>query len=248
MKKYQTGLVLSGGGTRGFAHLGVIEALNEKGIHPDVISGVSAGAITGAFIAAGKSPKETMNVFKKGWFFKYSKTQIPVAGFFRLNGLKEVIDKEIEIKNIEELSVPLFIGAANLNKGTIEYINKGPIGEWVLASSSIPVLFSPVKIGNCLYSDGGIIDNIPIEPIKDDCEKIIVVNITPLNHMEKLKNLIQITSRTFYMNVNANSNMVHQYATVYIEPEGINRFDILNRGQAEELFQLGYESAMKIQF
>jgi len=247
MKKYNTGLVLSGGGTRGFAHLGVIEALNEKGIQPDVISGVSAGAITGAFIAAGKSPKETMEFFKKGWFFKYSKTQIPVDGFFKLDGLKKVIDKEIEIKNIEDLAVPLFIGVSNLNKGTIEYINHGPIGQWVLASSSIPVLFSPVKIGDYLYSDGGIIDNIPIEPIKNDCEKIIVVNITPLNPKEKLKNLIQVTSRTFYMNVNANQNMVHQYATVFIEPEGINRYDILNRSKAYELFKLGYESAKKIQ-
>ena len=245
MKKYQTGLVLSGGGTRGFAHLGVIKALNEKGIHPDVISGVSAGAITGAFIAAGKSPEETMRIFKKGWFFKYSKTQIPLDGLFRLDGLKEVIDKEIEIKNIEKLPIPLFIGASNLNKGSIEYINQGPIGQWVLASSSIPVLFSPVKIGNYLYSDGGIIDNIPIEPIKNDCKQIIVVNITPLNPREKLKNLIQITSRTFYMNVNANKNKVHQYATVYIEPEGINNYDILNRSQADELFELGYDSVYR---
>ncbi len=248
MKKFQTGLVLSGGGARGFAHLGVIKALNEKGIYPDVISGVSAGAITGAFISAGKSPEETMNLFKKGWFFKYSKTQIPIDGFFRLNGLKEVIDKEIEIKNIEDLAIPLFIGACNLNKGTIEYINQGPIGQWVLASSSIPVLFSPVKIGEFLYSDGGIIDNIPIEPIKNDCEKIIVVNITPLNPKERLKNLIQITSRTFYMNVNANKNMVNQYATVFIEPEGINNYDILNRNKADEMFELGYNSVIKKQF
>ncbi len=248
MKKYKTGLVLSGGGTRGFAHLGVVAALNEHGIRPDVISGVSAGAIAGAFVAAGKSPEETMEIFNKGWFLRYTKTQIPVNGFFKLNGLKEIIDKEIELKNIEDLKIPFFIGVSNLNKGTVEYKTHGPLSQWVLASSSVPVLFSPVEIDGVLYADGGILDNIPIEPIKNDCEKIIAVNITPINPQEKLKNMIQIVSRTFYMNVNANKNEVNKYASVYIEPEGINKYDIFGRGHAKELFEVGYESIQKRSF
>jgi len=248
MAKYKTGLVLSGGGTRGFAHLGVVAALAEKGIKPDVISGVSSGAIAGAFLAAGKPPEEIMEIFKKGWFFKYTKTQIPVDGFFRLTGLKEIIKKEIAVENIENLPIPLFITVSNLNSGNVEYINKGPVAEWVLASSSIPVLFSPVKMNGNLYSDGGIMDNFPIDPIKNDCEKIIVVNITPLNPKEKIKNLIQITSRTFYMNVNANKNLVNHYATFVIEPEGIDKFDILSRSNGRELFELGYNAVNKVEF
>ncbi|MFW5822644.1 MAG: patatin-like phospholipase family protein, partial [Tangfeifania sp.] len=199
MKKYKTGLVLSGGGTRGFAHLGVIEALQEKGIKPDVISGVSAGAIVGAFIAGGKSPRETAETFKKGWFLKYTKLQFPVNGLMKLDGLKEIINKEIEFKKIEECPLPFYIGVANLNKGKAEYKNSGPLDQTVLASSSIPVLFAPVKIGGQFYVDGGLMDNIPIEPIKNNCERIIVVNIAPLNPRDKFKNLIQIASRTFYM-------------------------------------------------
>ncbi len=248
MKKYKTGLVLSGGGSRGFAHLGVVAALYENGIIPDVISGVSAGAIAGAFVAAGKSPVETMEIFNKGWFLRYTKTQIPVDGFFKLKGMKGIIDKEIEIKNIEDLKIPIYIGVSNLNKGTVEYISHGPLSQWVLASSSIPVLFSPVEIDGVLYADGGILDNIPIEPIKNDCEKIIAVNITPINPQEKLKNMIQIISRTFYMNVNANKNEVNKYATIYIEPEGISKYDIFGRGHSKELFNLGYESAKNIRF
>jgi NTE family protein len=246
MKKYKTGLVLSGGGTRGFAHLGVIAALYENGIQPDVISGVSAGAITGAFIAAGKSPQETMEIFKKGWFFRYSKIQIPVNGLFRLDGLKEVIEREIEVKNIENLEIPFFIGASNLNNGNIEYINHGPISQWVLASSSIPVLFSPVKVKNTLYADGGIVDNVPTQPIKDDCDIIIAVNISPINPKENLKNLPQIALRTLYMSVNANAKDVKKNAHIYIEPEGIDKYDILNRSHAKELFEIGYNSAKNI--
>ena len=172
-KKYKTGLVLSGGGTRGFAHLGVIAALNELGIQPDVISGVSAGAIVGAFIAAGKNPEEILEIFKRGWFFQYTQIHLPVYGLLKLDGLKELIDKEIEVKRIEDLQIPLHICISNLNKGRVEYRDKGPIGSTVLASSSIPVLFAPVKLGVFHYVDGGLMDNIPVEPVKDDCEQLI---------------------------------------------------------------------------
>lgn len=247
MKKYKTGLVLSGGGTRGFAHLGVIGALLEKGIKPDVISGVSAGAIVGAFIAGGKSPHETMEIFKKGWFFKYTKLQLPVNGLMKLDGLKEIINTKIEFKKLEESPLPFYIGVANLNKGKAEYKNTGPLGKTVLASSSIPVLFAPVELNGEYYVDGGLMDNIPIEPIKNDCERIIVVNIAPLNPRDKFKNLIQIASRTFYMSVNANMNLVQKYASVFIEPEGIDQYDILTRTHADELYELGYNSMKMIE-
>lgn len=247
MKKFKTGLVLSGGGTRGFAHLGVIDALLEKGIKPDVISGVSAGSIVGAFIAGGKSPHETMEIFKKGWFFKYTKLQLPVNGLLKLDGLKEIVDREIDFKNLEDSPLPFHIAVANLNQGKVEYKNSGPLGKTVLASSSIPVLFAPVELAGQFYVDGGLMDNIPIEPIKNDCEQIIVVNIAPLNPRDRFKNLIQIASRTFYMSVNANMNLVQKYATVFIEPEGIDKYDILTRTHADEMYELGYNSMKKIE-
>ncbi len=246
MKKYKTGLVLSGGGTRGFAHLGVVAALLDKGIKPDIISGTSAGAIVGAFIAAGKNPHDVVEIFKKGSFFNYTKLQIPRDGLMKLDGLKELFQKEIHVKNLEELEIPLFIAISNLNKGTVEYRNTGLLGETVLASSSIPILFAPVLIGNDLFVDGGLLDNIPVEPIKLDCEQIIVSNISPINPVEKIKNLIHIATRTFYMSVNANMKQVKKYSTYYIEPEGIDTYEILSRTHADELFELGYNSTMKI--
>lgn len=245
MKKYKTGLVLSGGGTRGFAHLGVIAALFEKDIKPDIISGVSAGAIVGAFIAGGKTPEEILEIFKKGWFFKYTKLQLPKDGLLKLDGLKEVIQKEISVTNIEDLGIPFFVGISNLNRGIIEYKNRGSLGKIILASSSIPILFSPVIIGRDSFVDGGLMDNIPINPIKNDCEQIIVSNISPVNPRAKVKNLIQIATRTFYMSVNANLKEVRKHATIFIEPNGIDKFDILSRSHADELFELGYNSAKK---
>jgi NTE family protein len=115
----------------------------------------------------------------------------------------------------------------------------------VLASSSIPVLFSPVEIDGQLYVDGGLMDNIPVRPIKSECERIISLNISPINPSEKVKNLIQIATRTFYMSVNANLKEVQKCSAVYIEPKGIDRYDLLSLSQAEELFDLGYHTAIK---
>lgn len=245
-KKYKTGLVLSGGGTRGFAHLGVIAALNELGIQPDVISGVSAGAIVGAFIAAGKNPEEILEIFKRGWFFQYTQIHLPVDGLLKLDGLKELIDKEIEGKRIEDLQIPLHICISNLNKGRVEYRDKGPIGSTVLASSSIPVLFAPVKLGVFHYVDGGLMDNIPVEPVKDDCEQLIVSNISPINPTAKMKNLVQIATRTVYMSVNVKTEEVKKLADFYIEPEGIEAFDIFHRKHADQLYEMGYKATMEV--
>jgi NTE family protein len=245
-KKYHTGLVLSGGGTRGFAHLGVIAALHELGIKPDVISGVSAGAIVGAFIAAGKAPEEVLDIFKRGWFFQYTKIHLPVDGLLKLDGVKEIIQKEIDVEKIEDLSTPFYICISNLNKGTVEYRNSGPLGDTVLASASVPVLFAPVTLGRDLYVDGGLTDNIPIAPIKDDCEQLIVSNISPINPTAKMKNLMQIAMRTIYMSVNVNIDTIKKQSTFYIEPKGIDGYDMFLRKHADELFDLGYKTTLKI--
>lgn len=245
-KKYKTGLVLSGGGTRGFSHLGTIAALNDLGIRPDVISGVSAGAIVGAFIAAGKKPEEVLEIFKRGWFFQYTQIHLPVDGLLKLDGLKEIVDKEIEVKKIEDLDLPLHICVSNLNKGRAEYKNSGPLGTTVLASSSIPVLFAPVKLGVYQYVDGGLMDNIPVDPIKEECEKLIVSNISPINPTVKMKNLVQIATRTVYMSVNVKTEEVKKLADYYIEPKGIDKYDIFHRKHADELFELGYQTTMDV--
>ena len=245
-KQYNCGLVLSGGGTRGFAHLGVIEALHEHNIFPDVVSGVSAGAIVGAFIAAGKSPQEILKTFKKGWFFQYTKIHLPVDGLLRLDGVKEIIENEIENNQIEDLPMPFYIGVSNLNKGTVEYRNKGSLGDTVLASASIPVLFAPVSLGRDVYVDGGLMDNIPITPIENCCNKIIVSNISPINPRAKMKNLMQIAMRTVYMSVNVNLEEVRKKANYYIEPPGIDKYDMFLRKHADELFELGYKTTKKI--
>lgn len=240
--KYQTGFVLSGGGARGFAHLGILNALFERGIKPDVISGVSAGAIVGAFISSGKTPHETHQILKQGHFFRYTALTIPVNGLMKLDGLQKLIDREINVKNIEDLPISMYIGVTNVTDGYSEFRNKGPLSKTIMASSSIPVLFSPVEINGKLFCDGGLLENIPVEPLLGKCSRIVVSNISPLQKPAEIKNLVQMVTRTFHLSIHSRIKEAKNHADLYIEPEQLTHFDLLSVGQADEAFEIGYNA------
>jgi len=244
---YNVGFVLSGGGARGFAHLGAIQALAELGIHPDIISGVSAGAIVGAFIASGKSPQEIHELIKSGNLLHYTRIQIPKTGILRMDGMVKTIEREIPFKNIEDLPVPLFVGTANLTEARMEYRNTGPLSTLVQASASIPVLFSPVEMDGCIYADGGLLDNIPVHPLIGKCRKIIVCNVNPLEKPVTLKSLVQIITRTFQMSVHARIDEAREHADLYLEPHGLKEFELLSVARADQMFEIGYDSVAKLE-
>lgn len=241
MTTYSLGLVLGGGGARGFAHLGVAKALFEKGIKPDIISGVSAGAIAGVFLASGMDPDDIFNLLREQDFMKITTFKLSKQGFIRLDGLKNQIRIHIPFKNLEDLPIPLFVAVCNLNKARTEYIRKGPLAETILASSSIPILFSPVKMGDQTYVDGGVLDNLPIKPVRNICKKIIAVNISPIHDTDKLDNLFQIATRVFHVSVDKSTIKSGKLADLCIEPPGVDHYDILRLKYAEELFHIAYE-------
>jgi len=246
MTNYPLGLVLSGGGARGFAHLGVAKALLEKGIKPDIISGVSAGAIAGVFLASGMDPESIFQLLKEQDFMKISQFKMSKQGFIRLEGLKQQIKIHIPFKNLEDLPIPLIVAVCNLNKARIEYISNGPLAEIVQASSSIPVLFSPVQLGKDLYVDGGVLDNLPIKPVRKICNKVIAVNISPIHETEKLDNILQIATRVFHVSVDKSTVKSGKQADLYIEPPGVDHYDILRLKYADELFHIAYEHTKEL--
>lgn len=246
MTNYSLGLVLSGGGARGFAHLGVAKALYEKGIKPDIISGVSAGAIAGAFLASGMDPDDIFQLLKEQDFMKISQFKMSKQGFIRLDGLKKQIKIHIPFKNLEDLPTPLLVAVCNLNKARMEYISSGPLADIVQASSSIPVLFSPVKLGDDFYVDGGVLDNLPIKPIRKICDKIIAVNISPIHDVDKLNNILQIATRVFHVSVDKSTIKSGKQADLYIEPPGVDHYDILRIKYAEELFHIAYKHTLDL--
>lgn len=238
--KYKLGIALGGGGARGFAHLGAMKALSEKRLEADIYAGTSAGAIVGSFLASGLAPDEVFELMHKNKFSDYTKLHLPIDGFMSLEGMQEKLEKHIDAKNIEDLRKPLIICASNVNTGKVAYFEKGKLSTAVAASSSIPVLFSPIKIGKHQYLDGGIFDNVPVAALRDKCDKVIAINIMPLETNSNVKNLMDVALRTFQMSVEANTYYSRKHADLFIEIEGIQKFGVLSTSNAQALFDLGY--------
>jgi NTE family protein len=244
--KYKTGLVLSGGGTRGFAHIGALKALEEDGIRPDVVSGTSVGSIVGAMYADGFTPDRMLEIFRKYSIFRLSRPSFSRRGFLNFGGLKKGIMRHLSVHTFEELNVPLYVCIANLSTGEVEYVHQGPLPDVLTASASIPILYAPVRIRDELYIDGAVFDNFPVKPIRDQCERIIGINIMPAGPPQKLKNFRRTSMRIFQLLMNAADSDSWQECDILIEPEGIAEFGYLKHRQGMQMFNIGYESARKV--
>ena len=167
------GLVFSGGGVRALAHAGLLKALEEKGLRPSIISGTSGGALIGALYACGVKPDDMMRFFKETPLFKWSMITFKKVGLVDSAKYAKFFKKELQYHTFEELQLPLIVTATNLLNGKLQYFSKGELIQPIIASAALPPYFSPVRIGESLYCDGGLLDNFPIEPIRKQCDKII---------------------------------------------------------------------------
>ena len=174
-RKYQIGYALSGGFIKGFAHLGVMQALLEHDIKPEIISGVSAGALAGVFYADGNEPHKVLDYFSGHKFQDLTKLVIPKKGLFDLCEFIDFLRTNLKAKNLEELQLPLIITATDLDHGRMVHFHRGSIAERVAASCCMPVMFSPVNIDGTNYVDGGLMMNLPVSTLRRVCNKVVAV-------------------------------------------------------------------------
>ena len=241
-KKYKVGLVLSGGGTRGFAHLGVIQALIEAGIFPDVISGTSAGALVGVLYADGYSPQEILTMMNWASRFDFMRPAMPREGLLQINGIIKILKTSLRSKNFSELKIPLFVSATDLNNGKVVYFSEGDLIEPVIASASIPVLFQPVKINGISYVDGGVLDNLPIKPIENQCMVTIGSFVNPVSYIEKISGLITIAERTFMLSMSKDILDKSKRFDLFIAPAELRKHRFLDPEKSQEVFDIGYKA------
>jgi len=241
-EKFKIGLVLSGGGTRGFAHLGVIEALNEAGIYPDIISGTSAGALAGVLYADGYTPREILKLMNPGSRLDYMRPALPREGLLQIGGIMKILKSNLRAKTFEELKIPLYVSATDLNNGKAKYFSEGELLDPVMASASIPVLFQPVIINNICYVDGGVLDNLPLRPIEKKCRFLIGSFVNPVGYIEKISGLIGIAERTFMLSMSKEIGEKAKRFDLFVAPQELMNFRILDPEKSEELFSVGYNA------
>ncbi|MCR4765412.1 MAG: patatin-like phospholipase family protein [Bacteroidaceae bacterium] len=245
-KKYQTGFVLSGGFIKGFAHLGAIQALIERDIRPQIISSTSAGSLVGALYADGNEPYQVLEFFDGLTFTDLTKPVLPTTGFFELAELQEFLQVHLKRKRIELLPVPMVITATDLDNGRLVYFRRGDIAQCVAASCCMPVLFSPVVIDNTHFVDGGVLMNLPVSPIREECECIYAINVSPLLTPDYKKNIISIAERSYQFIFRSNTFPEREMADVLIEPVNLSGYSNLDLDRSREIFMAGYNTANEI--
>ena len=238
--KHRTGLVLSGGGARGFAHLGLLQALNEAGIYPDIISGTSAGALTGALYCDGHTPKEILRIMKLHSRLDYMRPTLPRDGLLQISGVMKILDTHLKARKFEDLKIPLFVTATDLNRAKPAYFSEGDLLTPLIASSSIPVLFKPVIIDKIYYVDGGVLDNLPVKPVENMCRLLIGSFVNPVGYEATTSGLITIAMRVFMLNQAKEAVEKRKKFDLLIAPSQLTKFGILDVEKADAIYEMGY--------
>jgi NTE family protein len=262
-KKPKWALVLMGGGSRGLAHIGILNVLQKNGLTPDIIVGTSMGAVIGGLFASGISPaklKEIANDFNLNNFierphlpFLSKKSQINILDFLLLESYKSRLLKKLGLNRedkmeaylrnligevcIEELPVKFACNALDLISGREIIFENGKLYKALRATMSLPILFEPTKIDNMLLLDGGVLNNAPVGIAKNlDAQKVILVDVhKDIKEVatEEIKNTFQLLHR-----------MV-ETMVAYTTEDKINRADLVIRIDLE-MDALDYSDYIRI--
>ena len=244
-KPYKFGIALSGGGARGIVHLGVLEALHKYGIQPEIISGVSAGALVGVFYAAGMEPLEILEMEKSNKLVKMFKWQLPSSGLIDIKKVFSLLENHIPVDDFSSLKKPFYCSVVNLNSGYSEIKNEGKLFQWVVASASIPVLFEPQIIDGITYVDGGLLNNLPVDCIRDQCRILTGVHVNHNGAEENISGIKAVAERTLRLAMGQNVRESLSKCDFVIDPPETRKYNTFDFKKADEIFKIGFEEAEK---
>ncbi len=244
----QIGLVLSGGGTKGVAHAGVLEFLSEKEIVPDIIAGCSAGAIVGSLYAVGKAPHEIEDFFKSIYFFNWKHFAFNQPGLVQSKIFRNYLTPIFQDMKIGDLDKDVRIVATDLVSGTQCIFDKDyKVTDAIIASCSVPGVTTPYIVGDKMFSDGGILNNFPADVIKGDCQKMIGVFVSPPQDvaLEDLNTIKSVISRSYDLLSYRTELYKFSYCDWFITSKKMSKFGMFERKPEvlKEIFDGGYQSA-----
>lgn len=233
--------VLSGGGARGYAHLGVLKAFAENNIFPEVISATSAGSIAAAFICDGYSTDEVREIFQKHKLGLSMQWRNWRAGFLSLKKVEEVLKLTLRHKTFESLDTPLYITATNFVTGDQTIFSEGTLIPAILAASSVPLLFPPVEIAGAQYVDGGLSGNLPIEPLLAQYRDIIGVHVNPLTPYNPSNGFLANVERTLHLAIREPVLKNKLLCRHFIEPTELGQYGMFEFNRLEAIYTTGLD-------
>lgn len=244
MKK-EIGLVLSGGGVKAIAHIGFIKVLLENNVIPTRVSGTSAGALVSALYANGYSPEQMISFFKQTPLFKFSLYAINKPGLMDSAKYAEFFEDFFPKNSFEDLKYPLTVTATDLLSGKLTYFNEGELIKPLIASSALPPVFSPIEINNKWYCDGGVLNNFPVEPIKNNCDVVLGSFVNPITEINKedINSSLKLLYRIYDLGLDLNNIKKFKQCNYVFAPIKINKIGVLDAGAIDKAFEIGYTFA-----
>lgn len=221
IKKHPVALVLGGGGAKGIAHVAAIEVLEEAGIPIDYIVGCSSGSIVGALYASRVDIKTIRQLLfdAKAKQIVENRTIPKRLGFMKHDRLREFLEKNLKATDFSELQIPLTVVATDLMKGDIVAFEDGALAPAIVASSSVPVLFEPVKYDNKILVDGGVVAALPVTTAKEkNPAMIIAIDISNNLPEETPGDFISIANRSLKIMHKKLSKLQQAEADIVISP------------------------------
>ena len=192
------GLALGGGAARGFAHVGVLRALEAQGIIPDVIVGTSAGGVVGALYAAGYSGNDLSKIALQMDETVFGDWTLPDRGILKGEGLQNFINRAVQNRPLERLNRRFAVVATDLGSGEAAVFRQGNVGMAVRASSSVPGVFQPMRINGRDYVDGGLVSPVPVDVTRGlGADMVIAVDISNRPEAGRIADTVDVLLQTF---------------------------------------------------
>lgn len=239
-------LALSGGAAKGAYHLGVLQYLDEQNVRIKAISATSIGAVIGASYACGISPKEQLEIFKSKEFRKIFSLNLFSGSLFKVDANAEILKRLIPLEKLEDLAIPLYLSAVDMHSGEYLYFSSGDVKQICLAASALVPMFSSVVYTDKTLIDGGIINNMPIKPLKQYPYKIVGINLKPVSCENTKNSLFSILKRVVFLRTYGNAQMAKNKCDVYITSFVLEKYSMFSFKHLDAMFKLGYEDAKKL--
>jgi NTE family protein len=246
-KPPRIGLALGGGAARGFAHIGVIQVLEEAGIRPDLVVGTSAGSLVAAMYASGKTAPEMGQLAQTMDEGAITDWAFPTRGLIRGEALARYVREQTGGRTIEQMRLPLGIVATDLDSGAPILFQRGDTGAAVRASSAVPAMFQPVKIGTREYVDGGLVSPVPVRFARQmGAELVIAVDITAPPDGNPTGDVMNMLLQTFAIMGRSINHFELRDADIVLRPllVGISSTDFPARSKAMQAGRAAARAAL----
>jgi len=242
------GLVLSGGGALGYAHIGVIKALEEYNISPQYVAGTSMGAIIGALYSDGYTAESILEIVKEDKLNKlynlFNLQSIRVnSGVSSHKVLFNVLHDKLSTNSFDKLKRNFSVCVTDFDQGDYKIINQGnKLAQYVVASASIPGVFETEIIDKTTYVDGGTLNNLPAQALEDKCDIIIGVDVLPYLEGSKGKTAVSVVAWSIRMMQHQNSMPGRDICDFIVEPDAVAQYNEFNFDKYQEISQNGYNT------